>query len=107
MTLEEKAKKWVKENCCDWCLARSECAMGNIDCNAQQAYLGGAEENGFVWHDLRKDPNDLPKENVKVHLYARDKEYYIGFWENGAWKYESGFYASDNFVIAWCEIPQF
>ena len=47
---------------------------------------------------------DLPKDNRKVYLYAKDKECYMGFFENGAWKYESGFYATDDFVIAWKEI---
>lgn len=103
MTLEEKAEEYARKtlskDCCD---LKLEVYKRTIN-----SYLAGAKGNGVVWHDLRKDPNDLPKENVKVHLYARDKEYYIGFWENGAWKYEGGFYASDNFVIAWCEIPQF
>lgn len=27
----------------------------------KQAYIAGATENGTQWHDLEKDPNDLPK----------------------------------------------
>lgn len=26
----------------------------------EKAYIAGARENGFVWHDLLKDPEDLP-----------------------------------------------
>ena len=29
-------------------------------------YKLGATENGIQWHDLRKDPNDLPKEDCEV-----------------------------------------
>ena len=51
------------------------------------------------WHDLRKDPNDLPKENG---------EYWCK-WEDGS--YSTGHYFQDNgfgdYVIAWCELPEF
>ena len=51
------------------------------------------------WHDLRKDPNDLPKEykavlnqNGKETLYDPDR----------------GFLGLDGIgVIAWCEVPTF
>ena len=32
-------------------------------------YKLGAEENGAQWHDLRKDPNDLPKKNKSYWVY--------------------------------------
>ena len=64
--------------------------------------LEGAKENGVVWHDLRKDPNDLPKDNKREYLVFLDwlgKKYELlklceikSFVEN---------------IIAWCEIPQF
>ena len=50
------------------------------------------------WHDLRKDPNDLPKEH---------KEYWTK-WDDGA--YSTAYYFGDGFgtyVIAWCELPMF
>lgn len=58
-----------------------------------------ATENGIQWHDLRKDPNDLPKD-----------ERYV--WTNvGPGHYDSDGIWWDDFgrlqdVIAWCE-PQF
>ena len=71
----------------------------------QRIWQDGAEfgyNKANEWHYVKD--GDLPKDNCKVYLYAKDKECYIGFLENGAWKYEGGFYASDNFVIAWKEI---
>lgn len=51
------------------------------------------------WHDLRKNPNDLPK---------RSGEYWCK-WEDGA--YSTEHYFGDNgfgsYVIAWCELPKF
>lgn len=109
MTLEEKAEEYVIKNVCENC---NHCqSKGYMGCDtyrfAKKTYIDSAKENGIQLHDLRKDPNDLPKENCKVYLYAKDKEYYMGSFENGAWKYDGGFYASDDFVIAWCEKPTF
>ena len=36
----------------------------------RQAYIAGATENGIQWHDLRKDPNDLPEANWKNWVLA-------------------------------------
>lgn len=54
MTLEEKAKEWVKDNCCDLCVCRDECEIGCIHCGAIDGYLAGAKEGSQldeVWHD--------------------------------------------------------
>ena len=57
------------------------------------------------WHDLRKDTNDLPKE---------DGFYLVKLDDDSLCNYETdSFYLDDNFVlygkyvIAWCEIPTF
>lgn len=59
------------------------------------------------WHDLWKDPNDLPSCNDLV-LFKIDTNYYLGkidcskkFWRTFDDTISSGF------VIAWCEIPKF
>lgn len=44
MTLEEKAKKWVKENACEWCINADECEQGCIDCHGIKGYIAGATE---------------------------------------------------------------
>ena len=40
--LEQKAKKWVKENACDWCVNADECKQGCIDCHGISGYIAGA-----------------------------------------------------------------
>ena len=67
--------------------------------HAKQAYLAGAKENEIVWHDLRKDPNDLPKEDCEVIIKCLGEE-------EDTWK----FFSAEGFpikTIAWCEKPQF
>ena len=36
----------------------------------EEAYIAGATENSIQWHDLRKDPNDLPEANWKNWVLA-------------------------------------
>ena len=65
----------------------------------KQAYLDGLKEGKPKWHDLRKDPNDLPKHSG---------EYWCR-WGDGT--YSSGYYFDHNgfgsYVLAWCEFPKF
>ena len=55
------------------------------------------------WHDLRKDPNDLPKENGE----------YYGKVEYFGEQYRKIVFDIDRkrfdvtYVIAWCELPKF
>ncbi len=80
----------------------------------KKAYIAGATENGIQWHDLRKDPNDLPEANWKnwvVAVYdggrlwcrARREECVNGvYWVNS-------FHHTIENVVLWAkiEIPQF
>ena len=69
---------------------------------ATVAYMQGAERYKPKWHDLRKDPNDLPKHcgyvwtNVGASYYDDDKDC-------PCWRDEFG---RTQGVIAWCE-PKF
>lgn len=68
----------------------------------EEGYIAGTIENGIVWHDLRKDPKDLPKDrhNVIVALtngYSEQDNYYEFRWGCN----------SNRDVIAWSEIPKF
>lgn len=82
----------------------------------RNAYIAGATENGIQWHDLRKDPNDLPKNegsylvcieysyrNTYILNYGQDEyddEEKMEWYDD-----ESTHYSKE--VIAWCKIPQF
>ena len=59
------------------------------------------------WHNLRKDPNDLPKSHSVVLDENGDKVEYIGY---GKWQVYSEYYERYSEVdppIAWCELPTF
>ena len=65
------------------------------------------------WHDLQKNPTDVPKENVTV-LLLTEVEPVTARYDN---KYEAFFRLNDKLdycifiapmsYIAWCEIPQY
>lgn len=88
--LEKEAKKWVKEN------TRFEhsAIFGDlaVEPSAEKGFIAGAEfgyKKGFEfgvksnekvnqivaneWHDLRKNPNDLPKDSIRVLVLTEEK----------------------------------
>ena len=76
---------------------------------AQEYWQKGAEfgyNKANEWHDLRKDPNDLPEEYSDILIYTDDCEhrtvhkcnYHYGKW----WVTSQSYY--DVEVIAWKEI---
>ena len=74
-----------------------------------KGYIAGATENGIQWHDLRKDPNDLPNDDRNVYVATlppyKTKEnvfdYHIDSWLGDDW-----FSSAVKDVVAWCE-PHF
>lgn len=69
-----------------------------------QLYLAGAIENGIAWHDLRKNPEDLPKEDKDFLIYSAEFGYEIRKYFTDT----KGFSCRPSkMVFAWCEIPQF
>lgn len=59
------------------------------------------------WHDLRKNPKDLPEPHSTVLDENGDKIEYIG---HGKWEVYSEYYERYIEVdppIAWCEVPTF
>ena len=66
---------------------------------ATVAYMQGAERYKPKWHDLRKDPNDLPNgDRVVLNQVGMATRY----------DPHRGFLGLDGIgVIAWCEMPKY
>ena len=80
-----------------------------------EAFIVGAKENGVGWHDLRKNPKDLPSANQEVCMcyvchVDNKKHTVVGAYQQVGYHcrwhapYNNVF---DNEVIAWCDIPKF
>lgn len=86
-----------------------------------KAYIAGAKENGTVWHNLKTNPEDLPKVDrlVRVRLmsgmehicetcYYEPSKDEIGYGKRLFSFYElNGEWIDENEIIAWCELPRF
>ena len=108
MTDEEMAEEYRNKNCERW-----ETDGLSVDEIAKENYLAGLKAGRTQWHDLLKDPNDLPKStgdyvtNIGVLTYDH--------YGNGVYKWHTPFceacdysdIVDDDEVIAWCEIPTF
>lgn len=76
--------------------------------------LAGLHEGQPKWHDLRKDPNDLPQkvederqisDTVWIHIHNWGTEEGHYDYRKCNWIVRCRIVNLD--VIAWCEIPQF
>lgn len=75
------------------------------------------QKEQYAWHDLQKNPNDLPKDGVRILFCAKEyprprKEYFTGKYRTGYYfeTDDTGDYAIDyelDEVIAWKEIEPF
>lgn len=100
MTDEEMAEEYIKVNNLEWEL---ECNRTSPIGEVKQAYLAGLKAGRPEWHDLRKDPKDLPEDTYDVLDQAGYKVHY-NFFQN-VWVNEKD--EIDEHVIAWCEIPKY
>ena len=71
------------------------------------AYMQGAERYKLKWHDLRKNPKDLPEPHLTVLDENGDKITYRGgaVWTVYSEYYEKGIDAEP--PKAWCEVATF
>ena len=98
MTDEEMAEEYIEKNCKIW--EEGELSVDEI---VRLAFLAGLKAGRPQWHDLRKDPNDLPEDTYDVLDQAGYKVHY-NFFQN-VWLNEKD--EIDEHVIDWCEIPTF
>lgn len=138
MTNEEKAEKYVDKILSDskypFIFNKQKVKayiikvyLDSLRC-CKEAYNTGFTEGKPKWHDLRKNPNDLPKNREEVLLYVklndkwkRNNVVLIGYRDYGDclgeyckdWGYVEPIrsckcdFVDGEEVIAWCELPKF
>lgn len=102
MTDEEKAEEYYEDNECYSYLSEVEDFEEVFDFvkdRVTRAYLDGLTEGKMRWHDLRKDPNDLPTLDGMYWTYNECGYYDIHIWISQLWE--------ECKIIAWCELPKF
>ena len=100
MTLEEMAEAGYKSHACE---------MGYNDGTQHKLYFDGFEDGymaagNVTWHDLRKNPDDLPTdEHFKI---TSDGDIAFYDWFLGKW-YDLRRDELTYHPFAWCEIPKY
>ena len=105
MTDIERAEKYAREN-----KKIIQCSCHNYDSekDLEEAYLAGLKAaRQEMWHDLRKNPNDLPLVHSTILDENGDKVEYIGYGEWQAYSEYYERYIKVDTPIVWCEIPTF
>ena len=77
-----------------------------FDENVEEAYLAGLKAaRKEMWHDLRKNPNDLPE--IYMGVLNQNGMNVVYDYTNKVWSNDD----TDEYIcddpIAWCEIPTF
>lgn len=90
MTDEEMAEEWLDERYLKDMGVRKPC---------KEAFLAGFKAGKPRWHDLRKDPYDLPKHTRYVWTNV-EPSYYDVDRDCPCWRDEFGI---TQCIIAWCE----
>ena len=102
----EKAKSWVEKEYDDLRYSKCQCkdfvfTFRELKEMAKEAFIAG-HENKDCWHDLRKNPEDLPKDNKDVLVYSGEQwRMCVGMYSPKHKSWEAG---CD--TIAWMEIPE-
>ena len=100
--LEKKAEQYATEDLPD--------GYTRVNLQKKEAYIAGAKETGVIWHDLRRNPNDLPKRwgeyltNIGVLVF--DTSISVK-WCTLLCEACDYYEEVSNEVVAWCELPKF
>lgn len=99
--LKNKATEWIRSQ--GW---NEENLPNDEYIQMCDAYVAGAKENGVIWHDLRKNPNDLPVASIfnEVLNENGNKVFYDDI--NKTWNmFFNNSIVRANTPNFWCEIP--
>ena len=107
---EEIAEEYLDEKCkdcymCSYSEHKNPYKICQRRKDRKQAFLAGLKAGRPQWHDLRKDPNDLPEEDKYYLIVTKLDNYYISKFRGTCWIGKCNAYVSEDMVIAWCEIP--
>lgn len=113
MTDEEMAEDYEEKAECVEINDYGQKVYGSM--NIEQAFLDGLKTGRPKWHDLRKDPHDLPKH---CRYGTRTSEYVLAKFKSSntgvcyfdfdllGW-FANGYLEQLKNIIAWCEVPKY
>ena len=110
---EEKAEEFANEKCkdcymCSYSEHKNPYKICQRRKDRKQAFLAGLEAGRPKWHKVAD--GDLPNENKLYLVATREGGLIISYYNGAYWETRyniSAFGHAVEFVIAWCEIPQY
>jgi hypothetical protein len=102
---EEMAEEYICNGKCQDDITRNYVHCKT--CTRIKDFLAGLKAGRPQWHDLRKDPNDLPKEHIPVLVILESGVPDVSFVSTDKRWFCTDYYTGEDKVIAWCEIPTF
>ena len=80
-----------------------------VEQSFKDGFFAGLKAGRPQWHDLRKDPNDLPKKNGEYFCKVNShwEKYGVKHFTLQPYGYNRQWEGQGYSVIAWCEIPTF
>lgn len=100
MTDEEMSEEYVENIPFGF---ETEVTQRIVKMYAKQAFLAGLKAGRPEWHDLRKNPNDLPNDDRVVSDQKEENVRYVK--HRNKWFYLDRTVEAN--VIAWCETPKY
>ena len=79
-------------------------------CTRLNDFLAGLKAGRPKWHNLRKNPDDLPKRderfstNISIAVMTQDNNFAFYCFDDKKWYFQG---VEIGNVVAWCEIPKF
>jgi len=106
---EEMAEEYVKKEGFKFGMFGELDNITSSEANKEikQAFLAGLKAGRPQWHDLRKDPTDLPKEEREYIVMNANEGGDTSYWICYYWKEEkkfTGYGLGEANVIKWKEI---
>ena len=73
-----------------------------------QAYLVGLKTGRPQWHNLKENPNDLPKDNSLKQIYLGENNYQRAWYNKNEnqWIVENDECCFYEYVEQWCDLPR-
>lgn len=96
MTDKEMAIDWIRSQ--GW---NEENLPSDELLQMEQAFIAGLERGRPQWHDLRENPNDLPRQGIELLVSVDD------YTRTAMYSKETNDFTCQDGVIAWMYEPEF
>lgn len=106
MTKELLAEQYAEKECCKTCHNINHFCKEKCECwdFAKKGFIAGHVANEPRWHDLRKDPKDLPYMETELLCQKSSGRCFVGFYKHTDDKFHSYETGKSYDIVRWMDI---